>query len=164
VKSPPIELPAGWIATLNVAGWLAIQLALAWTVTKLPARWFLTYKPRPAPPRAALRRYERWFAVKRWKDRLPDGAAWFAGGFAKRNLAERDPAHLARFAAETRRGELCHWLAIACTPLFFLWNPWWGDVVVTAYALAANLPCIIAQRYNRLRLGRALAARRNRGC
>jgi glycosyl-4,4'-diaponeurosporenoate acyltransferase len=45
------------------------------------------------------------------------------------------------------------------TPLFFLWNPpsiWW---VMAAYALAANGPCLIAQRYNRIRLQGALKRR-----
>ena len=39
---------------------------------------------------------------------------------------------------------------------FFLWNPWWGDLIIVAYAVAANLPCIFAQRYNRSRLTRLL--------
>mgnify|MGYP003343114664 CR=1 FL=1 len=46
-----------------------------------------------------------------------------------------------------RSGELCHWSALVCAPLFFLWNPWWGDLIVVGYALAANLPCILVQRY-----------------
>ncbi|MCF7734052.1 MAG: hypothetical protein K9N23_20380 [Akkermansiaceae bacterium] len=37
------------------------------------------------------------------------------------------------------------------------WNSWWADAVMAAYAIAANLPCILAQRYNRLRLRRLLA-------
>jgi Glycosyl-4,4'-diaponeurosporenoate acyltransferase len=32
---------------------------------------------------------------------------------------------LERFAAETRRAELAHWLILAASPWFFLWNPWW---------------------------------------
>jgi glycosyl-4,4'-diaponeurosporenoate acyltransferase len=59
---------------------------------------------------------------------------------------------LRRFVLETRRGETCHWLAILFTPLFLLWNPWWGFAVNLAYALLANVPCIVAQRYNRARL------------
>ena len=85
---------------------------------------------------------------------MPDAARWFRGGFAKGKLTSRDPAYWERFIRETWRGELCHWSALACAPLFFLWNPWWGDLVIVAYALAANLPCILAQRYNRARLQR----------
>ena len=51
---------------------------------------------------------------------------------------------LALTRGETRRGELCHWAAIASAPVFVLWNPWWGDTI------------ILAQRYNRARFRRLL--------
>ena len=152
-----IELPVVWIIILNVAGWFVIQLGMAWMFTRMPVKWF-----NPGPERAWEKRgrfYERIFAIKQWKDLLPDGARWFAGGFAKGTMNNREPEYLARFIRETRRGELCHWLAIGCAPLFMIWNPWWGELIIIAYALAANLPCIIVQRYNRLRFVRILAAR-----
>ena len=152
----PIELPILWTIVLNVAGWLAIQLGFAWAFTKMPANWF-----NPPPPFAWERRghfYEASFRIKAWKDHLPDAARWFGGGFAKGTLAQKSPAYVERFVRETWRGELCHWAALACTPVFFLWNPWWGDLIIVAYALAANLPCILAQRYNRVRLQRLLGA------
>jgi glycosyl-4,4'-diaponeurosporenoate acyltransferase len=151
-----IELPAVWIVTLNIVGWLVIQLSLAWIITRLPAEWF-----NPGDARAWERDgrlYERVFAIRRWKDSLPDGAGWFAGGFAKATLGGRDAKYLARFIRETWRGEVCHWLAICCCPMFMLWNPWRAELFIIAYALAANLPCILVQRYNRVRLSR-LAAR-----
>ena len=156
----PIELSIVWIIVLNVAGWLAIQLGLAWLFTRVPATWF-----NPPASRAwerGGRFYECIFSVKRWKDRLPDAALWFGGGFAKGTLVSTEPEYLLRFIRETWRGELCHWFALGFAPLFFLWNPWWGGLIVVAYALAANLPCILAQRYNRLRFQRLLA-RRERG-
>ena len=149
----PIELPLAWIVILNCAGWPLIQLGLAWGFTHMPERWFRP--PREVAGEAAL--HERFFQVKRWKDRLPDAASWFAGGFAKGRLGGRDADYLQRFIRETWRGELCHWTAMAFTPLFFLWNPPWADAVMVIYALAANLPCIIAQRYNRSRIHRLLA-------
>jgi glycosyl-4,4'-diaponeurosporenoate acyltransferase len=153
----PIELPVCWIVTLNVAGWPVIQVGLAWLFTRLPAAWF-------KPPRALTweqggRFYERVFGIKRWKDRLPDAARWFGGGFAKGTLTGIRRDYLQRFIRETWRGELCHWCALGFTPVFFLWNPWWGDAVMVAYVIAANFPCILAQRYNRLRLRHLLARR-----
>jgi glycosyl-4,4'-diaponeurosporenoate acyltransferase len=150
-----IELPIVWIIVLNVAGWLAIQLGFAWVFTKMPVTWF--------DPGSVFewerdgRFCERMFRIKDWKDRLPDAAHWFGGGFAKGTLAATNRDYLQRFVCETWRGELCHWTATACTPVFFLWNPWWGDLLIVAYALAANLPCILAQRYNRARFQRVLA-------
>ena len=152
-----IELPIGWVIALNVAGWPVIQFGLAWLFTRMPVTWF-----NPGVGCAweqGGRCYERWFGIKRWKDRLPDAALWFGGGFAKGSLAGLDPDYLHRFIRETWRGELCHWCAIACAPVFFLWNPLWADLVMVAFAVASNLPCILAQRYNRLRLRRLLARR-----
>ncbi|KAB2639674.1 MAG: hypothetical protein DVB26_06630 [Verrucomicrobia bacterium] len=151
----PIELPMIWIAILNVTLWPIIQLALALGFTRMPAAWF------DAPDRGFRLEtrvfYQRWLGVKHWKDRLPDGARWIGGGFTKNALLATDAAYLERFILETRRGELCHGCALLFVPIFCLWNPWWGNLVIIGYAILANLPCIIAQRYNRLRLRQLLS-------
>jgi glycosyl-4,4'-diaponeurosporenoate acyltransferase len=151
----PIDLPIAWIIVLNVAGWPIIQFGLAWGFTRLPAAWF------KAPASWSWERgghfYERVLGVRRWKHRLPDAARWFAGGFPKSKLAGRDATYLRQFIRETWRGELCHWFALAWAPVFFLWNPWWADLIMVGYGLSANLPCIIAQRYNRARFQRLIA-------
>ena len=150
-----IEFPVVWIIILNIAVWLLIQLSLAWGFTRIPVNWF---NPGPAASWEKNGRfYERGFAIKRWKDLLPDAALWFSGGFAKGTLSNKEPQYLARFIRETRRGELCHWWAIGCAPVFLIWNPWWGQLIIIAYAFAANLPCILVQRYNRIRFVRMLA-------
>jgi glycosyl-4,4'-diaponeurosporenoate acyltransferase len=143
-----IELPTSWIIALNCIGWPVIQLGLAWLFTRLPATCF---RP-PASNSIEPWLYDRVFHVKSWKDRLPDAATWFSGGFAKRSLSEKSSGYLERFIQETWRGELCHWCALCFVPFFFLWNPWWANLLILFYALAANLPCILAQRYNRIRL------------
>jgi glycosyl-4,4'-diaponeurosporenoate acyltransferase len=152
-----IRLPAAWIVSLNIAGWLFIQLGLAWAFTQMPSGWFNPGAARDWEEDG--RYYERTFAIKRWKDRLPDGARWFSGGFAKGVLSARDPDYLRRFIRETRRSELCHQMAIYCAPVFSLWNPWWATLVIFVYAVAANLPCILVQRYNRVRLTRIFTTR-----
>jgi glycosyl-4,4'-diaponeurosporenoate acyltransferase len=155
-----IELPILWVIVLNVAGWPALQCCLAWAFTRMPATWFSPGEARAWEQDGRF--YERVFVIKRWKERLPDAARWFGAGFAKGALAGTIPDYLERFVRETWRGELCHWFALGCAPVFFLWNPWWADLIMAAYAVAAHLPCILAQRYNRLRL-RRLLARRSRG-
>lgn len=150
----PLDLPIGWVVALNVLGWPVIQLGLAWGWTRVPTAWLKA--PAALPFERGGRFYARAFAIRRWKDRLPDGASWIGGGFAKARLRQRSPDYLRRFIVETWRGELCHWCAFAFVPLFFLWNPWWGDLVIVAYALLANLPCILVQRYNRARMQEAL--------
>lgn len=153
-----IELPIPWIVSLNVLGWPIIQLGLAWAWTKVPHQWF--HPPSPAAFERDGSFYEQAFRIRAWKDKLPDAASWFRAGFAKASISSSSADYLARFIRETWRGELCHWSAIAFTPVFFLWNPWWGNLIIITYALSANLPCILAQRYNRNRLQGALARKK----
>jgi len=142
-----IELPLFWTVVLNVLLWPVIQITLAWSFIRMPAEWF---NPPDSPESAD--RYEKFLGIRRWKDLLPDGARWFGGGFAKSSMKNADPAYLRRFIVETWRGELCHYCAFLFLPVFFLWNPWWGNLIMIFYAIIANGPCIIAQRYNRIRL------------
>jgi len=105
---------------------------------------------------AGGRFYERWLRIKRWKDRLPEAGALFRGGFSKRRVRVGDPAYLERFTVETRRAELTHWLILAASPWFFLWNPWWLGLAMVGYGIIANVPCLAIQRYNRARLLRMI--------
>lgn len=149
-----VDLPTGWTILLDCIAWALIQPAIAYLSILMPDRWF-------DPGRALFRArsweqgghiYDRWFRVKRWKDRVPSGGALFRRGFALRQLETRDPETLRQWLIETCRAEACHWIAMLPAGLFFLWNPpavGWGMVV---YALAFNLPLIVVQRYNRPRL------------
>lgn len=101
--------------------------------------------------------YERGLRIKRWKDRLPDAGAFFAGGFSKRRLPGIGRRDLERFVCETRRAELTHWWVMGLAPWMFLWSRPWIGAVMVVYAVVANVPCILVQRYNRARLLRALA-------
>lgn len=156
-----IELSLAATGALNIGAWLVIQLGLAWVFTQLSATRF-----NPDGKFARIRGweqagrfYERWFRIKSWKDNLPDAGRWLNGGFSKAQLRNKTGAHLARFARETWRGELVHWLALGCLPVFCVWNPWWGVMINAAIAVLLNLPCILVQRYNRSRLRRLLARR-----
>ena len=154
VKSVLIELPTVWIAVLNVAGWPVIQMTLAWAFTQIPASKFTPPEPFGWEQNGST--YERFFAIKRWKDWLPDAGPWFRGGFAKRTLTGVDADYFSRFVRETWRSELCHWAALGCAAVFFLWNPAWAGVIMVSFGVFLNVPCIIAQRYNRIRFRRVL--------
>ncbi len=148
-----------WAA--NLLGWPVIHLSVASAILRLPPRLFAHDSWLTAPRRWERdgRLYRDWFAVRDWKSLLPDAAPWF-GGFAKKKLRACDPAYIARFLIETRRAEVAHWGMLACTPVFFLWNPAWACWLMAAYGFAANLPCIVTQRHNRFALGRILRAGR----
>jgi glycosyl-4,4'-diaponeurosporenoate acyltransferase len=104
--------------------------------------------------------YRRWWGIDRWKDRVPEAGDLFRGGVSKRHVPAYDLAGLQLFVRETRRAELAHWWALSCGPLFILWNPPLASALLVAYGVAANLPFIAIQRYNRARC-RALMERRS---
>ena len=154
---------------LICVSWVAIQIGSGVLTHAMPLRWFdhdaMLFR---------TRRFERGgrvyrvFGVHRWKDRLPEAGALFAGGFSKSRLAAgaRAPGaadafgdrveRLERFIAETRRAELTHWLPVVASFTFFLWNQpsiaWWMPPI----GLIGNLPFIVVQRWNRPRLEAAI--------
>ena len=149
-----ITLPVPVIVVLDIVGWFVIHMGMAYLFTRFPEQWFDSgsslFRARSWERGGFL--YERVFGVKRWKSFLPDGAALFKGGFRKKHLADAGGAYVQRFIVETCRGEAAHWAVILCTPVFFVWNYGWANPVMVVYALSANVPCILTQRYNRLRL------------
>lgn len=140
---------------LNAGAWALIQLGLAAAASHLSDRMLVT-QSRGWERRG---RFYSSLGIRAWKDKLPDGGSWFAGGFSKRHLRGRGVVELERFARETTRGEIVHWLAIAALPSFALWNSWPAMLVNATYAIAANLPCILVQRYIRARIAPLLRPR-----
>ncbi|MEO8736483.1 MAG: hypothetical protein ABI380_08065 [Edaphobacter sp.] len=137
------------VLTVNIIAWPIIQLSIARISLRMPERYF---ESKRRPSHFEMREvtfYLRILRIRRWKHLLPDGASWISGTFSKGRIASHDPDYLLRFALEARRGEIAHWCMLFCFPFFYLWNPPWASIVMTIYAIVANLPCIIVQRYNR---------------
>jgi glycosyl-4,4'-diaponeurosporenoate acyltransferase len=147
------------LIAINAASWLVLQLSIAWGVTLLNSNLFasdnLLYRLREWETGF----YRRWLSIRRWKRLLPDGGPWVGSSFRKKRMASRDFTYLRQFTIETRRSEMAHWLMLACAPLFCLWNPPRAWAVTALYAIAANVPCIVVQRYNRDAIGGVLARR-----
>lgn len=143
----------------DAAAWACVQTATGYLVHRLPDhvldrdRWLWRERAWERGGRV----YVDVARIRRWKALLPEAGAAFEGGFDKRHLRGRGAPDLEHFARETRRAELGHWLAVAPAPLFVRWNPPMLAPFMVAYALGVNLPCIAAQRYNRIRLRRVLA-------
>lgn len=149
------------LVLVDVVAWGVIHAGTGYLVHRLPASRFErdTWLTRERRFEGGGRLYVRAFRIKRWKRWLPEAGALFAGGFDKRRLTDATDPGLRTYVRETRRAELGHWLAAAGAPLFALWNPWWVALVMVAYAVIANGPCVLAQRYNRLRMLRILDRR-----
>ena len=157
-----IHLPTLVTILLDIFLWFIIHMGIVYSITCVsrqrfrPDAWL--YRERSWEQKGRL--YHKLFRIKAWKSRLPDGATWMKErGFPKKILQERDHSYLLMFRQETCRAELTHWITILFSPLFFFWNPLWVGFFMIFYALAENMPLIMAQRYNRARLNRVLGKR-----
>ncbi len=147
-----------WTVVVNIFVWLFFHLSISYAAFRVPLEYFqqgsALYTERSWEQGGRF--YEKVFRIKSWKGLLPDGGDVFTGGFAKKHLAAKDSAYLQVFVAESRRAELTHYGVMLPAPLFFVWNEPWVGGIMLLYAAAVNLPCILAQRYNRIRLNRVL--------
>lgn len=100
--------------------------------------------------------YNKLFKIRRWKGYLPDGGRIVKKDFNKKTLQSFSKPHLERFLQESCRAELSHWFAITPFWVFGLFAPPKAIFFMLIYALSVNLPCIMAQRYNRPRIARLL--------
>lgn len=108
-------------------------------------------------PFESERFYRDFIHINKWKHLLPDGAALRKNGFSKKHMAQTDPAYLKRFISETKRAELIHLFSIIPLWVFGFWmKPIWV-LYLLLFSTLINLPCILAQRYNRPRLEHLLA-------
>jgi glycosyl-4,4'-diaponeurosporenoate acyltransferase len=150
------HLPTLPTILIDIMAWFAIHMGVSYLMTHILLSLFdaksWLYKPRKWEKNGSI--YEKIFALKSWKKRLPDGAAIFKDGFEKKNLKKLNNVYLDNFIRETCRAELTHWIVFLFGPVFLVWNLWWVGIVMIVYAISVNLPCIISQRYNRVRLKR----------
>lgn len=156
-----LHLPTLPTILLDIAAWLIIHMGVSYSMTHIPLRSFDTgfwlYKQRKWEKDGKI--YVRIFRLRKWKKRLPDGAALLKKGFKKKHLKGLDDVYLDDFIRETCRAELTHWIMLLFSLVFFIWNPWWVGIVMIVYAILVNVPCIIIQRYNRIRLKRVFSRR-----
>jgi len=135
--------------------WGIVPLLLAFLCLRLPDKLFepSRFLWRSHPFEQDGRIYERVFHIRSWKHLLPDGGGvWKKHNYKKKTLSDYSEENLHRFLIEASRGELIHWLGILPFWVFGLFAPPFVIWIMLAYALIVNLPCIIAQRYNRPRI------------
>ena len=153
-----------WLVVVNILAWLILHFAISAICFKIPLRFFLkdTAFFRIARWEDHGKLWNRLFLVKKWKKHLIDGSSIVKKSFNKSHLHGTKVYDLTFFAAETKRAELTHWLLIVPAPFFFFWNPPWAGWIIIIYALIANLPFIITQRYNRGRIETIVKSTSNR--
>jgi len=151
-----IDLPAGWTVLLIVILWPSLQMVAATLSRRLPDHLFdwhsSFYRSHPWEKNGKI--YQTWFKIRCWKPLLPDGGAIMPGGYAKKHLTDYSATNLEKFLNDSCRAEFSHWLAMSPFWLFGLIGPPPIIVFMLVYALVVNLPCIMAQRFNRPRIAK----------
>jgi glycosyl-4,4'-diaponeurosporenoate acyltransferase len=144
---------------VDAAVWAAWGTAVGYVAARAPDARFAhdTWLTRIRAWERDGRMWER-LGVRRWKAVVPELGALF-GSRSKRRLPSRDRNGLALLALETRRAETVHWAVPLALGVMPIWSPAWVTAVMAAYAVAANAPCIVIQRYNRARVRRSLDRR-----
>jgi hypothetical protein len=144
--------------------WFCFQLGAGWLCFRKPDDFFnkdtFLYRTRKWERDGLF--YEQWFRIKKWKKYLPDGGGFFNGGYTKRHIVDFSVENLQQYLIESRRAELTHWLGIFPFWIFGLFAPFHVIWIMLVYALVVNVPCIIAQRYNRPRIMKLLTKKKIR--
>lgn len=159
-----IELPILWIIILDFIAWFFFHMLISWLCLKIPDHWLHNnqtfFKSRSFERNGDL--WQSLFHIKSWKKFLPDASFILKANYDKKELGQTNVENLEKFLIEINRAELTHWLAMLPAFLFFIWNPLWAGFIMIAYAILANLPFILTQRYNRPRLQRLLQLKQQR--
>ena len=154
-----VELSGIWLVVLNGLAWLAIHLGIAYACCRIPLRqldhrrWL--FRTRKWEHGGSF--YQAVFHIREWKSLLPSGGPALGADFSLARVESRDPCYLRRWVLESSRAEITHWLVMASVVVFVLWNSPVGVAANVVYAIVANVPCILAQRYNRPRVLAILA-------
>ena len=150
------HLPSLINIIIDIIAWLTIHVSVSLLIDKIPPNSFNpnSWLFRERKWEKGGRTYQALLRIQTWKGLLPDGAALTKNKFRKKYLINLEDAYIRRFIAETCRAELIHWVIFMFSPLFLIWNEWWIGMIMIAYGFVVNVPCIITQRYNRIRLKR----------
>lgn len=149
-----VELSGVWLILLNAVVWVALHLGVAYLCCRIPIHrldhrlWLFRTRDWEQGGSA----YQTVLRIRKWKSLLPSGGPTLGADFSLAHVESHDRAYLQRWVTESCRAEITHWLVIVPVALFVLWNPPVGVAANVVYAVAANVPCILAQRYNRPRV------------
>ncbi|PNZ89175.1 glycosyl-4,4'-diaponeurosporenoate acyltransferase [Staphylococcus devriesei] len=144
--------------------WFSIQMTISYLFAKLPLTFFEKYghvfKSLSWEENGNL--WNTLVQINRWKKYIPEGNKLIPNIYNKKQLTSFKTSNIYRMILEMRRAELVHWLSILPV-IVFVKAPRYIKIINFCYALLANIPIIVAQRYNRPRLERYYQLKRKRG-
>lgn len=157
---PLLYLSTFWLIFMDALAWAAIHIGVGYFAARMSDRRFnsqgFLFKERAWEQNGEI--YEKLFKVARWKSWLPSGGKFF-GIFSINSFRSAARDYMQKWLVESCRAEFTHWIAMLPALLFFLWNPFNAWIINIIYAIFANMPCIISQRYNRPRVMKLLNKR-----
>ncbi len=98
--------------------------------------------------------YSKYFKINIWKDKLPQFSELTRFGFKKASLNNISDEYLEIFKSETMRAELTHFILIILSPLYVFIKPDILHILTLTGCILGNLPFIMIQRYNRIRINK----------
>ncbi len=138
----------------DIVVWLCLHIGVSWFFIHLPNTWFSLhiwwFRPKKweLPPSV----YETYLHIKTWKGKIPDAGPYLGLHFSKKKLHSRHPPYIRAFIQETCRAECVHMVTGCFSLIFFIWHTAPVGWLMVGYGIASNMPCILIQRYNRIRL------------
>ena len=157
-----IQLPVGWTIAVFAVLWFLFHLAASVICHRIDEKYLSIdnklFKTRTWEKEGKF--YNKFLGVRKWKKFLPE-LYLFRRDALKKALYRKQPDNgskelLKKYLLESCRAELSHWLAITPFWIFGFFAPLSVIPYMLLYALVANLPCIIIQRYNRPRIAKLL--------
>ena len=142
------------LVVLDISYWVAANFAIGYLGHRLSSnlvRRTIRFRSR-TDLRERVLRLRQITKVQRWKHRLPEAGAFFAGGTNKSVLDATSAVAIEKLIIEFRRAELVHVALCYGWLVPFLFNPIPIALAMGPYVIIANLPCLISLRYGRYRL------------
>lgn len=141
------------IILLNIFAWVSIHFVISFLTSRLTAKQLQRLSPLFQPiEKEAGGGLFRFLMIKKWKKYIPDAGGWFRGGVNKNEIGLTSQQGRIAFLVELNRAELSHWLQMLPAPFFFILNNGVESWVMFLYGILFNLPLILVQRYNRMRI------------
>ncbi len=96
--------------------------------------------------------YEKWFNIKKWKNKVPDVSKVVPNIVPKKVLSKPTVDKLDAMIQETCVAEMTHYILCPLSiPVIFIMSNLGGIILFIADVLFGNLQYVIIQRYNRFR-------------
>lgn len=146
------------LVLIDIIFWFLIQFIIAYVISFLPNTLFNPYAFifRSSKWENNTSIYNKYFKVRKWKNKLPVGKAFVKNDVNLREIKSKDLNYLNKYLIKSCKAEATHILSIISIITFLLWHNVLVTLLIFVFTFSINLPFIIIQRYNRERIIRLI--------